>query len=81
MTPEQELQKESLTEEISQYYRATIEKFLRRLVLDLPDELMVLTTAYLIDRNKLVQEAAEEIIKKRGDILKNTPDPKQLKLF
>ena len=69
MTPEQEIQRARLKVELADHYQKLFKSFFTSCTLDLPEEIIVLTGAYKIDRNKIALEQAKKVIEQRLEAL------------
>ena len=81
LTKEQQLEKLKCESALKKDYEQIIKKFFRKQVLDLPEETMVLTTAYGINREALFYGCVSEHLDNRVQSIINIPDPNQQKLF
>ena len=73
-----ELEKAVWEADLKKAYDEIIPRFIRKQIWELPQESMVLTTAYGIDREKIFYDCLENHISKRKSILENQENPNQM---
>ena len=81
LTPEQKLEKLKLETTLYNDYHNIISRFLQKQVFNLPEETMVYTTAFGVNREEILYRCLENILEKRRKALEYVTDPNQMTLF